>query len=151
MQETKTEGGHTFRLAGLLGSAWHPELRLCLEGASFSNRHTDPANFSSSPPFLPHSFSHFLPLNILVFPLRCTRPLALLRVPRTPFGVSYIQNMHRYFLSYIYSHRLNKNGYHVTVIPFLFLPKSFPSKFLAERILLLAVMVDSGPTKQNGG
>lgn len=56
MLKTKREGGQIFRLVGLVGSIWHPKLQLCLEGASFSNRHTAPANFSPSDPFLSLSF-----------------------------------------------------------------------------------------------
>lgn len=52
--ETKGKGGHIFRLVGLVGSIWQPTPELCLEGASFSNRHTASANSSPSDPlFLP--------------------------------------------------------------------------------------------------
>ncbi len=40
MLQTKREGGHIFRLVGLVGSVWHPKLQLCLKGASYSNRHS---------------------------------------------------------------------------------------------------------------
>lgn len=38
--KTKREGGQIFRLVGLVGRIWHPQLQLCLEGASFSKRHS---------------------------------------------------------------------------------------------------------------
>lgn len=66
MLKTKREGGHIFRLVGLVGSIWHPKLQLCLGGASFSNRHTVPANFSPSDPFLFSLILTFSPC-ILVF------------------------------------------------------------------------------------
>ncbi|CAB1420561.1 unnamed protein product [Pleuronectes platessa] len=58
-----TKGEQILRLVGLVGSVWHRELQLCLGGASFSNRHTLPANFSPSDPFLSPSlsFEHFFP------------------------------------------------------------------------------------------
>lgn len=56
MLKTKREGGQIFRLVGLVGSIWHPNLQLCLGGASFFKTDTVSANFFPSDPFLSLSF-----------------------------------------------------------------------------------------------
>lgn len=86
MLKTKREGGQIFRLVGLVGSVWQPKLQLCLEGASFSNRHSlcQLLSFWSFSFSLSH-FNIFPPISLL---FRLTR-LPLCASPATPRRRSY--------------------------------------------------------------
>lgn len=172
MVKTKREGGQIFRLVGLVGSIWHPKLQLCLEGASFSNRHTVSANFSPSDPF---SFSLILTF-FASYPcfrltlLLCSSPHASATTPMDAFsqrGCQEKRSAAQRFLNLALIFRqsvatLNEMAIMLPDVfslifclsPSLFSlpPKYFPPAFSRANIVTQCdgAAVDSGP-KQNGG
>ena len=157
MLKTKREGGQIFRLVGLVGSIWQPKLQLCLEGASFSNRHSLCQLLSFWSFSFSLSFQHFPP-HILVFSLNTSSPLRVPFHPSPPLlwrifhsGVARNSEPNMLKLRFLFL-RAEWNGYRVTmrVLRYLFFffllypPKCFLSaSFLAEsgRRCSLGVMV----------
>lgn len=150
MLKTKREGGQIFRLVGLVGSIWHPKLQLCLEGASFSNRHSLCQLLS----FWSFSFSLILTFfpPYPCFSLNTSSPPHVpLRPDRHSSGCQNRRASRHSNLFYGDVSALNKMA---IVLPdvFFFPPKYFPPACSRANIVSRCdgAAVDSGP-KQNGG